>query len=232
MARPQPYLPAMSDRNQRKAAAKREREAALAEAARRASNRKRILWTAGGAATLCAAAALVVLLSGGGSRPTAQRASIPATQITDLKAAAKAAGGRFTSYRRDYGTGDHVTTKVHYPTNPPLNGPHYPDWAADGNYAGRTTPRTEMLVHALEHGRIEIQYRPGLPQAQIDQLVALYDEDPQHVLLYENETGMDCDVAVTAWGHGLLCDRFSDRVFDAIRAFKDQYRDQGPEYVA
>jgi hypothetical protein len=120
---------------------------------------------------------------------------------------------------------------VKYPTNPPTNGPHHPQWAADGDYAGRATPQTEMLVHSLEHGRIEIQYRPGLPQAQIDQLQALYREDPEHVLLFENETNMDCDVAVTAWGHGLLCDRFSDDVFDAIRAFRDTYRDQGPEYV-
>ena len=43
---------------------------------------------------------------------------------------------------------------------------------------------------------------------------------------------MDCDVAVTAWGHGLLCDTFTPKVFDAVRAFRDLHRDQGPEYVA
>ena len=88
-----------------------------------------------------------------------------------------------------------------------------------------------MLVHALEHGRIEIQYAPGLPADQVAQLSALYDEDPAHMLVFENATDMKAAVAVTAWGHGLLFDRFSPQVFDAIRAFRATYRDKGPELV-
>jgi hypothetical protein len=83
----------------------------------------------------------------------------------------------------------------------------------------------------MEHGRVEIQYRAGLPKHRIAQLVALYNEDPHHVLLFENKTNMPCEVAVTAWGHGMLCPKFTDAVFDAVRAFREQYRDKGPELI-
>lgn len=227
----------MSDRRAQKDAARQRREEAEAAAQLQASRRRRIQLGLGGIGGVAAAAIVAVVVAtgpstGGDGKGDRQRAALPAVQTTDLKAAAKLAGATFTSYDYDYGTGNHVTTKVKYPQNPPTNGPHHPQWASDANYAGRATPQTEMLVHALEHGRIEIQYRPGLPQAQIDQLVALYEEDPAHVLLFENTTGMDCDVAVTAWSHGMLCKAFTPKVFDAIRAFRDEYRDQAPERVA
>lgn len=225
----------MSSRQERKEAARARREAEELAAAKAASKRRRIQLVGGGAAAvaiLAGAIAFALSTGGAGEEPSERTASIPAQQTSDLKTAAKAAGGRFTSYDWDYGTGAHTTDPVKYRMNPPTNGPHDPVWAADGNYAGRTTPQIEQLVHSLEHGRIEIQYRPGLPEAQVKQLEALYEEDPHHVLLFENTTGMDCDVAVTAWGHGLLCETWNDGVFDAIRAFRDTYRDKGPEYVA
>lgn len=227
----------MTSRQERKEAARARREAEERAVALAASRRRRLRLVGGGMAAVAAVAGAVAIAvggRGGGTEPSGggEQAAIPAQRVTDLKAAARAAGARFTSYDWSYGTGAHTTDPVKYRMNPPTNGPHHPVWAADGNYAGRTTPPTERLVHALEHGRIEIQYRPGLPAAQIAQLEALYAEDPHHVLLFENRTGMDCDVAVTAWGHGLLCERWNDGVFDAIRAFRDEHRDQGPEYVA
>lgn len=226
----------MSDREERKEAARARREAEELAAAQAAS-RKRRMWLVGGGVAVVAivAGVLALALDGGddGRRGSDDaRAAIPARQIADLKAAARAAGGTFTSYDWDYGTGAHTTEAVKYRMNPPTNGPHNPVWAADGNYAGRTTPPVEQLVHSLEHGRIEIQYRPGLPAAQVRQLEALYAEDSHHVLLFENSTGMDADVAATAWGHGLIVPNWNDGVFDAVRAFRDKYRDKGPEYVA
>jgi hypothetical protein len=221
----------MSSRNAKKEAARQRREEIEAAARLKASRRRRMRLAGvglGGSAAVAGAVAIAVT-NGAPEQPVAV---IPAPRTTDLKAAAKLAGATFTSYKYSYGTGNHVLGHVTYPQNPPTNGPHYPVPASDGNYAGRTTPPTEQLVHSLEHGRIEIQYRPGLPQSQIDQLVALYDEDPQHVLLFENATNMQCDVAVTAWAHGMLCKSFTPAVFDAIRDFRDEYRDHGPEYVA
>lgn len=226
----------MDDREERKEAARARREGEELAAAQAASRRRRLTLVGGGAAAIAVVAGVVAIAVGSGDdrAPGGEkaRAAIPAPQVYDLKAAAQAAGGKLTSYDWDYGTGAHTTDPVKYRMNPPTNGPHNPVWAADGNYAGRTTPQVEQLVHSLEHGRIEIQYRPGLPAAQVKQLEALYDEDPHHILLFENSTGMDADVAVTAWGHGLLVPTWNEGVFDAVRAFREKYRDKGPEYVA
>ncbi len=224
----------MSSREERKEAAKVAREAEQA-AVLAASRRRRLQLVGGGIAALAAVAVgLGVVISSGGDEPGTPEqanAAIPAQQITDLAAASKAAGVKVSTYK-DSGTGEHTTDAVKYPMNPPTNGAHNPVWAADGNYAGRTTPQVEQLVHALEHGRILIQYRPGLPAEQVAQLEALFDEAPQHVLLFENSTGMKGDVAVTAWTHSMVFPALTDPAFDAIRAFREQYRDQGPEYVA
>ncbi|MBO9534737.1 MAG: DUF3105 domain-containing protein [Solirubrobacteraceae bacterium] len=224
----------MSERQEAKAEARAEREAQEAHAARKAATRQRLIWTGGGLAAAAIIALVVVLAAGGGDDPAnGEQAAveIPAAKETNLKAASTAAGAKTISYKWSYGTGAHTTDPVKYPTNPPTNGPHHPQWASDGDYAGRATPQTEMLVHALEHGRIEIQYSPDLPAEDVAQLQALYEEDPAHLLLFENATDMPAQVAVTAWGHGLLFDSFSPQVFDAIRAFKTTYRDKGPELV-
>ena len=65
------------------------------------------------------------------------------------------------------------------------------------------------LVHALEHGRIEIQYKPGRPPATVARLEKLVDEldSGYHMLLFENATQMPYAVAATAWGHLLGCPR-------------------------
>jgi hypothetical protein len=42
---------------------------------------------------------------------------------------------------------------------------------------------------------------------------------------------MSYEVAATAWGHLIGFDKVTDETFDALRAFRDRYRDQGPEQV-
>lgn len=227
----------MSSPEERKEAARARREQEQA-AAHAASRRKRLQLVGGGAAVVVVVAAVIGVLVAGGGDDTpgspgapAVKASIPAQKVTDLVPALAAAGVKQKTFKDD-GEGEHTTDPVKYPMNPPTNGPHNPVWAADGNYAGRTTPEIEQLVHSLEHGRVQIQYRPGLPAAQVAQLEALFDESPQHMQLFENATGMKGDVAVTAWTHSIEFPALTDAAFDAIRAFRDQYRDQGPEYVA
>ena len=90
-----------------------------------------------------------------------------------------------------------------------------------------------MLVHTLEHGRIDVQYKPGTPAETVAQLEALLAEQTEgyHMLLFENTTGMDAQVAATAWGHSLTCPTMNDKVFDAIRTFRAEYIDKGPENV-
>jgi len=120
-----------------------------------------------------------------------------------------------------------------YKTNPPTSGTHNPDWYDDGIYEPTTTPSLGMLVHTLEHGRINVQYKPGTPKADVAKLEALLGEqnDGYHMLLYENTTGMDAQVAATAWTHSLTCPDINDKVFDAIRTFRARYIDKGPETV-
>ena len=64
-----------------------------------------------------------------------------------------------------------------------------------------------MLVHTLEHGRINVQYKKGTPAADVAKLEALLAEQNEgyHMLLYENTTDMEPAVAATAWTHSLTC---------------------------
>ena len=222
----------MSTRSEQKRQARERREAAEREAATLAARRRRV-WQAVAVTVVVVAVAIpVVVVSGGADAPTLTGAPIPAQEVTDLDDAVRAAGARRISHPYAEGINEHTTEPVEYATNPPTNGPHAPVWTQDGMYAGLAAPPTEQVVHAQEHGRIVFQYRRGLPEAQLRQLVSLYEESPEHVLLVENATEMPCDVAATAWGQGVLCPRLTDRSFDALRAFRDAYRDKGPETVA
>jgi hypothetical protein len=100
-------------------------------------------------------------------------------------------------------------------------------------YPSGSTPPLGELVHTLEHGRIDVQYKPGTPQETVDQLNALLADmnEGYHLLLFENQTNMTAAVAATAWGHSLTCPEMNDQVFDAIRTFRNEYIDKGPEQV-
>ena len=74
-----------------------------------------------------------------------------------------------------------------YKTNPPTSGDHFaaPDEAgtgatADGAYL--TKPPESRLVHAMEHGRVEIRYDPNLPEDQQLALKGVFDEDPDGMI--------------------------------------------------
>ncbi|HVS28809.1 MAG TPA: DUF3105 domain-containing protein [Solirubrobacteraceae bacterium] len=131
----------------------------------------------------------------------------------------------------------HVPGSVNYRGNPPTSGNHNPTPAADGDYVGKPVPAKEMTVHTLEHGRIEIQYRPGTAASVIGQLEGLFNEQlgnlpsGYHVLLFQNQTNMPFAVAATAWGHYLGCPKFNAKVPAAIRAFRVAYTDKAPEQI-
>jgi hypothetical protein len=173
--------------------------------------------------------------------PTASGVTLPPPKITSLAAAARAAGCTTIDPPASVALAgqnrQHVNpgTKVNYGTNPPSYGPHYPSPASDGYYPAGRTPAAGDLVHALEHGRVEYQYRPGLPAAELNELEALFNEPVgqfsggQLLLLFQNTTNMQYDLAATAWGHVLACKTFNPRVFDALRDFRLTYTNQGPE---
>jgi hypothetical protein len=155
-------------------------------------------------------------------------------KIRSLPRAAKAAGCRLVNPPVEGALHENREfTEADYNSNPPVGGKHFPEWYPDGVYAPGTTPHLGMLVHTLEHGRIDLQYAPGTPAATVGRLEKLVDEldGGYHMLLFENDTKMPYAVAATAWGHLLGCPKMNDKVFDAVRAFRNDYVDKGPEII-
>jgi hypothetical protein len=210
---------------------------------RTAARRKRLQLVGGGVLGVAVLAAVIVAVvvaagdSGGSDEQSSapqSAARLPAQQTSDIQEAAKAAGCTLTNPAYEgAGHEDKAFTAKDYKTNPPTSGPHSPTWYQDGVYAAGDTPELGKLVHPLEHGRIEVQYKPGTPQQTVAQLEALLAEqsDGYHMLLFENTTGMKSQVAATAWTHSLTCPTMNDKVFDAIRTFRARYIDKGPENV-
>ena len=83
-------------------------------------------------------------------------------------------------------------------------------------------------VHAMEHGRIEIHYKPTLPESEQLALKGVFDQSPDGVLLYP-DPNMPYDVAVTAWTQMAVCPHYDPLVLDVIRNFRDTYIGNGPE---
>ena len=229
-----------SDREQRR------QEQIEAEGAEAGSNRNRLIVGYAIASTLVLAIAVLVfvLASGGdsdgapegdahinlnasvgstnGVEPDNRAGTVPAAaKVTNLAAAAKAAGCDLRLHLKDEG---HNHIKVGspapaYKTSPPTSGNHVepPYQQADGAYAEMPAPID--IVHSLEHGRLEIQYAPELPEKDQLALKGLYDTMYGATLLFPNEE-MPYQVAATTWTNLLGCPTYEGAAtLDAIRAF-------------
>lgn len=124
---------------------------------------------------------------------------------------------------------------VEYGTNPPTSGDHYAGngagagAAADGAFLD--TPNWNRLLHALEHGRVEIQYSPDLPEDQQLALKGVFDEARPGVILFPN-ADMPYDVAVTAWTNLVGCKSYEgNATLDVVRDFRDRFLGRGPEAI-
>jgi hypothetical protein len=232
----------MSSRQEEKERRKRERE--QREQAEKASvaRRKRVqLVFGGGLAALAVVAVVVVLVFvvGGGdddpaSNVSASAAAIPAQQESDLKKAAAAAGCKLVDAPNEGAGHEEKEFKPSdYKQNPPTSGAHFPQWYDDGIYAPGDSPELGKLVHTLEHGRIDFQYKPGTPAKTVAQLETLVNESNSgyHSLLFQNETKMPYAVAASAWDHYVGCPTVNAKMWDALRAFRAEHIDKGPEVV-
>lgn len=235
----------MSSRKEQKEALRREREERERQA-HEADRRKRLVGY--GAAAALAFAALVVLavllLSGGGGGDDATSevlpdgGEVPRQQVKDLEEAARAAECDLKSERargREH-TGS-LSERVEYSTNPPTSGNHFLEPTDDAAFGD--APQDEQLVHSLEHGRVIVWFKPSLPEEARANLKALYDSDT-YQMIFVPRRNMPYDVAASAWnvepepngtGRLLGCPRYNERVFDALRAFRDEHRSNGPEPV-
>ena len=129
----------------------------------------------------------------------------PPIKFADLKVSAQQAGCELKLDLPNEGN-THVpnSTPVHYGTVLPTSGNHNPVPIDDGAYKTPISPNPQTpgmnirdMVHAMEHGRIEIHYKPTLPEAQQLALKGVFDADPDGMLLIP-DPAMPYDVAVTA----------------------------------
>lgn len=236
----------MSSRKEQKEQLRKEREQREA-AAQAASQRKKLVgYVAGGVLVLAVVVILVLTLAGGGDdKSTASKdvlpdgGSVPEQKVTDLDAAAKAAGCELKSFKsnsREHT--DDLNEQIPYSSSPPTSGKHYLEPAEDGAYD--EAPDVKQLVHTMEHGRVIIWFKPSLPADERADLKALFDEDEYQMVITPDPTRMKYEVAATAWsadpkpngtGRLLGCPKFDEGVFDAIRSFKDEHRGDGPEPI-
>lgn len=149
----------------------------------------------------------------------------------DLATAAEDAGCELMLDLEDEGS-THLKPNADEPdygTNPPTSGNHDPSQQADGAYS--VYPDPIFTLHALEHGRVTIQYSPDLSEDEQIELKGLFDEDFDGILLFPNPE-MPYEVAATAWTQMIGCDSYDGAAtIDALRDFRDTYRGQGPEQV-
>jgi hypothetical protein len=238
----------VSHRREQKERLRREREE-RERAARAAQQRKKMVgYGAGGVLVLAVVIVVAVVLAGGGGGgggSDAQAAelfptggSFPKQTIFDVAPAAKAAGCTLRDVKAN--SREHTTslsTHIKYSTNPPTSGKHYEIPAQDGIYGD--APQDEQLVHNMEHGRVIIWVKPSEPKDVRANLRALVEDDSYQMVLVPR-ANMPYPVAATAWdadpapngtGKLMTCTRVSDKLYDALAAFRDEHRSQGPEPI-
>jgi hypothetical protein len=211
----------------------------------RGGNKRMLLAYAIGAAVVLAIAVIVFIVASGGGSDSGgsgdahinvntqmgstngvtpdEREGIPppAARVTNLQRAAKQAGCKLKLHLEDEGH-EHIpqnSPTPKYKTNPPTSGKHAepPFQQADGAYAEE--PKPIDYVHSLEHGRMEIQYSPNLPEKEQLELKGLYDTMYGATLLFPNKT-MPYQVAATTWTNLMGCPEYKGSIsLDAIRAF-------------
>jgi len=157
-----------------------------------------------------------------GVKPDERTGTAPApVKVTNLKQAAKQAGCVLRLHLKDEGK-THIPPTAptpDYKTNPPTSGNHVepPYQQADGAYS--EMPGEIFFVHSLEHGRMEVQYSPELPEEDQLALKGVYDTMYGGTLLFPNEN-MDYEVAATTWTNLMGCPKYKGAItLDAIRDF-------------
>jgi hypothetical protein len=159
------------------------------------------------------AAGAVAMLAGAGRHGSASSSRVPLGDV------ARKAGCRVSEQ-------DDAAS-----SNPPTSGRFFErDRVADGSHAGRRPPSLAATIHALYHGRVLIQYRPGLPRRDVERLDRLVSSDPDKVLLFANQTGMRAPVAATAYLSVMTCPRVDSGTLRVLRVFRDRRRGFGQAF--
>jgi hypothetical protein len=113
-----------------------------------------------------------------------------------------------------------------YNSFPPTSGPHARrpvPWSA---YIDMSVPEL-AVVHNLEHGGIVVQYGRRVPPKVRLQIATWYFDHATGVVTAPLPR-LGSKIALTAWRHRALCNRFDDRAFTL---FRRTYLRKGPERV-
>lgn len=112
-----------------------------------------------------------------------------------------------------------------YNSNPPTSGPHY---AAPAGWGSYDTPLPdEQLVHNLEHGGINLFYKPGsVDQATIDALKAIQRDFPRKTVVAPRPHN-EKPIAIASWGYYMNLDSFDE---GTIREFVRRNKNKAPEF--
>jgi len=237
----------MANRQEEKEARRAERVAKEQAEKRSAARKRRVQMLIGGLLALALLAGIGIAVASGlggggddgegdGPKQADKNTSVklPGPTTTNMEEAAELAGCKLENPKFEgAGHEERQFTPADYKTNPPTSGAHFGgDWYEDGIYSPGDVPELGKLVHTLEHGRINVQYKPGSPAKTVAELEAFVAENGgYHMLLYENTTSQTAAVAATAWTHSLSCPTMKPEAFDALRTFRDKYLDKGPERV-
>jgi hypothetical protein len=169
-----------------------------------------------------------------GVNPDTRTGTVPAANtIPSLKVAAKKAGCIVRANLSEEGH-THIppgSPTPDYKTNPPTSGNHVepPYQQADGAYS--EMPEEIDFVHSLEHGRLEIEYSPDLPEADQLALKGLYETMYGATLLFPNEK-LPYAVATATWRDLMGCKTYKGTAaLDAIRDFGKIHWGHGREPV-
>jgi Protein of unknown function (DUF3105) len=238
----------MASRKEEKERLRREREERERAAASAAQRKRLVGYGIAGALALAVivVVAVFVLGSGSGEEGSEQRASLypPDGAVarpgeTDVSKAADAAGCQVKEERAK--SRDHVgnpAEQIPYSSNPPMTGRHYEIAAEDQAFT--EPPPDASVVHSLEHGRVNVWFKPDAPKKVRADLKATYDSEQGYQLLLIPRPNMAYQMAATAWGRkpeplgtGYLlgCQTVDAQAMTALRAFIDEHRGNGPEPV-
>jgi Protein of unknown function (DUF3105) len=237
----------VSHRREQKEKLRREREERQRQAKAAEQRKKMVGYGAGAVLALVAVIVLVVVATGGGdgAGTDAQAAevfpdggSFPEQKVFEVAPAARAAGCTLRDVRAT--SREHTTSlsdRVKYGTNPPTSGKHYQIPADDGIYGN--PPQDEQLVHNMEHGRVIFWVKPSLPEDVRADTRALVEDDPYQMVLVPRArmpyaiaaTAWDADPAPNGTGKLMTCNQVTEKTYDALAAFRDEHRSQGPEPI-
>ena len=118
-------------------------------------------------------------------------------------------------------------TPITYPTDPPVSGPHYEEFVAEGGFYTYAVPPA-YLVHSMEHGGVVIYYSPAVTPDQLSHLQALAAQNPgrYHQVVVVPRNDPTYPIILTAWTHWL---RLTSYDASRIDGFTTLFLDEGPE---